>query len=53
MKTLTNWALATLLAAVLCLGTALGGPDDIEVMQATAEAVTALPVQAQAMQVTP
>lgn len=37
-----NWLLAMFLAVVLCLGTALSGPDDIETAQMTADAVSAL-----------
>ena len=37
-----NWLLAMFLAIVLCLGTALSGPDDIETAQMTADAVTQL-----------
>lgn len=32
---LTNWALAALLAAVICLSSLLDGPTEIEAMQAT------------------
>lgn len=37
-----NWLLAMFLAIILCLGTALPGPDDIETAQMTADAVTQL-----------
>jgi cytochrome c5 len=30
MTTALNWLYATLLAAAICLGTAIGGPDDIQ-----------------------
>lgn len=41
MKTIENWVLAALMAASLCLGTALDGPSDIQAAQDVADDVNA------------
>jgi hypothetical protein len=53
MSRLTPWLITiAFLAAFFALGTSLDGPHELDVAQATADTVTALPEQHAAMQVT-